>query len=97
MALARRRTGSRLRYAPSTPSAEGLCLVRSFKDKRLHPRSEAANDSSDAGGIEAICRWLSEATPPDRLKNIEHPVGMPVTQAAGPSLFRTEAHRVSHK
>jgi len=37
MALARRRTGSRFRYAPSTASAAGLCLVRSFTDKRLHP------------------------------------------------------------
>jgi len=36
---------------------------------------EAANDSSDAGGIEAICRWLSEATPPVGVKNTEHPAG----------------------
>ena len=39
MVLARRRTGSQFRYAPSTACAAGLCLVRSFTDKRLHPLS----------------------------------------------------------
>jgi len=44
MVLARRRTGSRFRYAPSTACAAGLCLVRSFTDKRLHPRAADARE-----------------------------------------------------
>ncbi len=45
--MARRRTGSRFRYAPSTASAARLCLVWTFTDKRLHPRQAQPGLSVD--------------------------------------------------
>ncbi len=53
---ARRRTGSRFRYAPSAASAAGQCLVRAFTDESLHPRL-----GSNINACHGRRRWVGDS------------------------------------